>query len=473
MTDGLAKLLGRRLRWLRKASPLPARTAAAHAALASFIVLFATELDRELVRRGLLAVPGVVSYFLGGAAILGAVALVDGRRAMTAHLAALASAWPFWLVFLALALLCLGQSFRWSETSLRDATRIGIAGAACAIAAALPASRHFRRRWHRYLAAAFLLYCALLWLDSWQLQTFSPIGWRAAGLGVDPNLAAHLVTLLAAPLLAVRRPMVGFAILWAAGVTVFLTLSRGGLMAFVALAGGYGFAFGRRRGWRQGGGMLVGVLTCVALGCWAGTQTLPVFTAHEGKPGRLAFTIDPRRWVTPVPRTRSPEMVAPQDEDPVAAFGARAVQFVEAWRAVAAAPWFGYGSGFNVGEGILSHNMLLATWIDYGMAGALGYGALLVAAWIIFVRRRFWPGGFLAGMLTVWSALSHNVLDGRPAMLLLGLTIGLACGSPKAVAPSRQASPPGVGRGRWRDGPAAAGLPDAETPDETRDETRE
>ena len=408
------------------------KAAAAHGALACFFVMFATELDRELARRGLLAVPGVVPYFLGATAIVGAASLVEGRRALAAHLSALAGTWPFWLILLALALACVGQSFRWSGTSLRDATRVAIAGGVCAAAALLPASGHVRRRWRRYLAVAFALYCALVWLDSWQLRTFSPIRWRAAGLGIDPNLAAHAVTLLAAPLLSIRRRRVGFAVLWATGVTAFLTLSRGGLAAFVALAGVYCLALGwRRRSWRQGGGMLVGVLACVALGGWTATQTLPVFTEYQGKPGRLSFTIDPRQWVASEPK-REAAALARGEEDvrQAVVVSDRAFHTAKAWRAVVAAPWLGYGSGFNVGQDISAHNMLLAVWIDYGIAGALGYVALLIAAWIAFVRRRFWPGVFLAGMLTAWSALSHNVLDGRPAMLLLGLMIGLACVRP-------------------------------------------
>ena len=459
--------------------------AAAHLAWALFLMLFLSELDRYLVRQGLMPGPGVAMFFAGVALAFGvhvgataaqtmarsgtrpsmatilAACAAGSRSAGTKYVASLSTCWPFWLAFLLAALICVGQSFRWPDTSLRDATRVGIAlavGAGMALLATVP---HLRRYWRVYLGVALACVCISVWVDAWLPGTFSSRPWRAAGFGVNANQGAHLINMLAVALLAYRRrTLVDFGILLVAGISVFLTLSRGGLVAYLLLAAGYCLLTGwRLRSWRAGGVLAVALAGLLTFGGWASMQTLPMFEGHHVAK-RLDVTLNPLAWfMTQAPseekydkwrrmlerrygsygRVEDDRVSQPTgtSESPASkplaniphgepVYRPRIMRMLNAWDAVVVSPWLGHGSGFNVGEDISAHNMILAFWVDYGIGGALAYVAMLATAFWFFGRRRFWPGVFLVAIVTVWSASSHNVLDGRPAVMLLGLLIGLA-----------------------------------------------
>ena len=470
-------------------------TAIVHLAMALFLTVFLTEFDRELVRRGLMPVPGVVAFFFGVAWVLGiyvgagavkAIAgiasrpSVDGapadggfhRRSMAGwHLAGLAQWWPFWLAFLLAALICVGQSFRGPAISLRETTRIGIALAVCAALALLAMIPHLRRCWRGYLGVALVVYCASVWFEAWLPGTFSDPPWRVAGFGMNANHGTYAISMLAAASLDYRRPTLGgFGVLLLAGVTVFLTLSRGGLVAYLALAGGYCLWVGWHvRSWRAGGALAAALAGLVTLGGWLSVQMLPVFEDRYAA-DRLQVTLNPSRWFVVeshnrgqvydswmrIVNTRYGSFGRVLDEhasssvstrelfsseltgrEPIywdmprvcrgqQCVGPRFIRMRNTWDAIVASPWLGHGSGFNVGKGIETHNMFLGAWVDYGIGGALAYCALLATAWWAFWRRRFWPGVFLVSLVLVWSGVSHNVLDGRPVPMLLGLLIGLA-----------------------------------------------
>ena len=455
---------------------------AAHLALALFLALFLSELDRYLVRQGLLPGPGVATFFacvalafgfhVGVAAAKGmarsgtrpCVAAVltacraSGRAAGAQYVAGLRTCWPFWLAFLLAALICVGQSFRWPDASLRDATRVAVAlavGAAMALLATVP---HLRRCWRACLGVALACTCAGVWVDAWLPGTFTDRTWRPAGFGMDANQGAHLVNMLAAALLAYRRrPLVDFGILLVVGISVFLTLSRGGLVAYFTLAAGYCLLTGwRLRSWQAGGGLAVALIALLMLGGWASLRTLPVFE-YRHTAGRLDVTLNPLAWrmtqasdeveydkwrrmlerryesygrvennqpASPRELSASKTLADIPHGEPV--YRPRMMRLLNAWDAAVASPWLGHGSGFNVGKDISAHNMILAFWVDYGIGGALVYVVMLATAFWFFWRRRFWPGVFLVAIIAVWSASSHNVLDGRPAVMLLGLLIGLA-----------------------------------------------
>ena len=287
---------------------------AAPAALVLFFLLFLTELDRELVRRGF-PVPGVLLF----AAFMAAFAawflaprsgLAIGEASEHA-LQALRSRWPFLLALLLLALLTWVQWPRNPDARFRDGISLVIILGMTAAAMLLPLVPSVRRRWRLYLGAAFLFYCCTTLVDALRPGTFALFDFRAAGLATDPNVGAFMVLILGAPLLFYRRVgAVSLAVLFVAGFVVFMTLSRSGLLGYALLFA----AFSLWTAWTARGRRIVAVgglaatAALLAAACWLSIQTLPYFDHHAAVKrlnqlaGQELFTysvdreIDPDLW---------------------------------------------------------------------------------------------------------------------------------------------------------------------------------
>ena len=284
---------------------------AAAALPAIFFLLFLTELDRELVRRGF-PIPGVILF---AAAMAGFAAwLLASRSGPTIQearehvLQALRLQWPFLLALLLLAVLTWIQWPRNPDARFRDGISLVIILAMTAAAMLLPLAPGVRRRWRLYLLAAFLFYCCTTLLDVFRPGTFTLLDFRAAGLAVDPNVGAFMILILAAPLLSYRRfSFLSLAVLFIAGFAVFMTLSRSGLLGCAILFA----AFSLRMVWAARGqrilalGSFTAMAALLAAACWLSILTLPYFDHHAtvGRLNQLAgrelFTINIERTVDP------------------------------------------------------------------------------------------------------------------------------------------------------------------------------
>lgn len=260
-----------------------AQRIAAPALLTLFFLLFLTELDRELVRRGL-PVPGVL-LFAGAMAAFAAWSLAPRRGPAPSDardhvLQLLRRRRPFLLALALIALLTWTQWPRNPDAVLRDALPPLVALGMAAAAMTLPLAAGVRRRWRFFLWAALLFYCCTVFLDVLRPATFTLLTYRAAGLAVDPNIGAFMILILAAPLLSCRRFSWGsIGVLYVAGLAVFLTLSRSGLSGYAILFAAYlAWTLWRARGRRiLAAGGFAGVGALLAASCWLSIQTLPYF----------------------------------------------------------------------------------------------------------------------------------------------------------------------------------------------------
>lgn len=260
-----------------------AQRIAAPALLTLFFLLFLTELDRELVRRGL-PVPGVL-LFAGAMAAFAAWSLAPRRGPVPSEarehvLQLLRRRWPFLLALALLALLTWIQWPRNPDAVLRDALPPLVALGMAAAAMTLPLASGIRRNWRFFLWAALLFYCCTVFLDVLRPATFTLLEYRAAGLAVDPNVGAFMVLILAAPLLSYRRFNWGSLVaLYVAGLAVFMTLSRSGLSGYAVLFAAYlAWTLWTARGRRiLAAGGFAGVGALLAASCWLSIQTLPYF----------------------------------------------------------------------------------------------------------------------------------------------------------------------------------------------------
>ena len=445
----------------RRALAFPLRDAAIHVCLALFFLLFLTQLDKQPALRGW-GPPGLALFATCMAAF--ALCLLAGgarsRRDLLEHGRTLARrSWPFALAFAALVVLSLANWFRAPDPSAATAASIALPFAICGAATLLPLAPRVRRHWRTYLWIAFAALCLSVWVDAIRVGTFALHEYRVAGLALDSNHASHLLLLLAAPLVAERRPGPGApAALFLAGATVFLTLSRGGLALFLLLAlCALAFSLWRtlpgRRLRRLSVFAATGALT--ALACWVSVQTLPYFTGLERARAAASSPdvvrgvdqfLDVRGWFTRRWDAADEDAfagyrerlegfgrvdgAAPPDlarvEDGVVEFDdARVVRLRNGLDAIAAAPVVGHGTGFSATKGIQSHVMYLDLWIDQGALGVLVFAALLAAAFRAYAKPRFWPGVFVVGFLACWSLFSQAIFDTRPLFVLLGMLLAL------------------------------------------------
>ena len=445
----------------RRALAFPLRDAAIHLFLALFFLLFLTQLDKQPALRGW-GPPGVALFAAFMAAFtLGLLAGgARSRRDLREHGRTLARRhWPFALAFAALVVLSLANWFRAPDPSAATAVSIALPFAVCGAATLLPLAPRVRRHWRTYLWIAFAALCLSVWADAIRVGTFALHEYRVAGLALDSNHASHLLLLLAAPLVAERRPGPGApAALFLAGSTVFLTLSRGGLALFLLLAlcalvlGLWRTPPGRRLR-RLSVFAAMGALT--ALACWVSVQTLPYFTGLERARADASSPdvvrgvdqfLGVRGWFTRRWDAADEDAFAgyrerlesfgrvdgavPPDlarvEGGVVEFDdARLVRLRNGLDAIVASPVVGHGTGFSEARGIDPVVMYLELWIDHGALGVLAFAALLATAFRAFTRPRFWPGLFVVGFLACWSLFSQAVFDTRPLFVLLGMLLAL------------------------------------------------
>ena len=89
--------------------------------------------------------------------------------------------------------------------------------------------------------------------------------------------------------------------------------------------------------------------------------------------------------------------------------------------------------------------MYVSRWLDNGVPGIASYLWLLTAASLLFWRRRYLPGLVFMGVVVLEGFFSHNLLDERAFVLLLGVLLSLSVFKAResAMAPqrSRRSSP--------------------------------
>ena len=71
----------------------------------------------------------------------------------------------------------------------------------------------------------------------------------------------------------------------------------------------------------------------------------------------------------------------------------------------------------------LPHNLYLQQWVNNGIVGFVGYLVFLISSYLVFLQRNCRNGQVLVAIAAVGSLFSHNVLDQRPFLILLGILI--------------------------------------------------
>ncbi len=272
-------------------------------------------------------------------------------------------------------------------------------------------------------AFALVLIASLMFnlVDIMQPNTFSIVVGRAAGLYLNPNIAAGVIV---ATMLLLIASIPARRMLWLliGSLAVILTLSRGGLISWVVVVMVLLFKrtipFTSALRWVA---VLAVVVTLLGLAGYL-DPILQTFTSTTAFASRIAaFSASPGY------SGESGDVSIPM----------RLLAAKEAWNLFLAHPLLGAGIGATTewSLSIYPHNIYLRHLAEHGILGFVIY--------LSFVAAITWrmPKGVRFAMAAFWLVLGlfdHNVLDNRALLTIAGF-----CASwPWLPGPSRTSSPP-------------------------------
>jgi O-antigen ligase len=295
----------------------------------------------------------------------------------------------------------------------------------------LPVRQHHRRHFHQYLLCAFVVLLSSVFVDACYPATFSLQPDRAAGFAENANTAAFVLVLLCSCLVDFERRRLKSHVLMAlTSLGVLTTLSRGGGILLALLFAYYAYrivGLDRHRPirvFRNATSLVVLAAIVLATGVFLVRRTEMFALSFQPRLAMLSGT----------------EELVPSDEGRIDLLN----MFVEE---LVKSPVIGYGTGYTNSFAQGPHNMYVQQWINNGLPGLLAYLMLLFTCARVFWKPRFSRGLLFIGLVTINGVFSHNILEERAVLALLGvlLTVSFYGGDALAVspdpAPSRRSAP--------------------------------
>lgn len=304
-------------------------------------------------------------------------------------------------------------------TSVRLYGLINI-GAALALGAAGLRERDVRN----VLLPAMVLMIVTMYADFREPGTFSVDGYRAAGVAQNSNVAGFVLVLITAASLTYQRVLLRDLVLLAAcGMGVAWTSSRAAILVFGVIV-----LFWAMRSFSLG--------TLKGRAPWLGVATLMlavVLVAFGSYSVRMGEAYDwfASRRVSTIFAVDGPEtMLWSVDRMRCARYSLDALP----------GHWIlGHGTGFTRTLVMGPHNLFLEQWVSNGLPGLLGLCWLLGVGFTAAVRRRSAVALATVLVVSLLCMFSHNLLDDRAPLLIVGLVMGVT-----RVPASRRASVPDV-----------------------------
>jgi O-antigen ligase len=311
------------------------------------------------------------------------------------------------IVFFSLALSILPESF-WQEDG-KWILLITYGFLITILALFVPGIASLRPMISWYIITALALLLWSLWQDLSVPGTYSAINQRAAGFPGNANFAALVTVMLCAASLDFNRRSSGWRdllIISLGSLMVLGTMSRSGLLNLAVLVALYLYyrllhdGFRLRETLRLGFGLASAVLVLGAL--------VPLYTnGLVGLQGSTRLT-----------RFLNNEQVDDGSAE------TRFFAVTDSIRRINESPLLGHGTGYSRTMPHLPHNLYLQQWVNNGIPGVVSFLALLLFAYRTFRRRNYRNGQAFVIVTTVGAAFSHNILDQRPFLMLLGILLG-------------------------------------------------
>jgi len=293
---------------------------------------------------------------------------------------------------------------------------------------AYPSVKAFSRSWAAMLWAALLLATFSIMQEYFNPTAYlfaeagQGIPGRAAGLYLNPNTAAQTLVMILACLMAHGSARANAIALLISMVGIFLTFSRGGMVAWLVLA-----VAAAVRG-RLHRGLLLAVLGCAAIVLLAGPQVLDELSV----------------WVAPENRNSLNRLawLLGQGDLGDSLSDERAFVAAFAWEQYLEAPVAGHGLGYMWvwSSDTGAHNQSLRFMVEYGVLGALIFPLFLLASMRSAApgADRYWQW-LVAGVAMLLSLFSHNLIE-QAVFLMPWLAICLI--SPAGGTPTQSRMSP-------------------------------
>jgi O-antigen ligase len=269
-----------------------------------------------------------------------------------------------------------------------------------------------RKTWRILSRSAVVILVATIAWDLLHPGVFSNQLARGAGLGVNPNDSAFFTVFLAAASIRYDRlRAIDVLIIAISSIGVLFTLSRGGIVLQALLLTIYlttVVLVPLLRGESGAGrGLLILVISfCVVVGGFGLIVRIsPMFNDFTAK-NRVAMLMGQKN--------------ALEDDEARLNLVEDYIGFINE------NPMAGSGAGFVARQAKGPHNMFLQMWVEKGFIGLLAYCGWLAACVYFFFRQSFYMGIVLVSLTLIESLLSHNVMDYRVFLIVLGVALGMA-----------------------------------------------
>jgi O-antigen ligase len=260
------------------------------------------------------------------------------------------------------------------------------------------------------LCTLLMLAATIVW-DSRYPGTFSNLETRAAGFGVNPNAASTFVILALMGCLNWKDDRITVPQLVAmaiAGGAVFLTLSRAGLLTYVAVCGFYFVRTLKTRGARTGLILL--------------TMGLPAALALAAASDRLRDSIPMLEYTTSRLEAFTGDMSAMDHGS-----DSRVELLLGYLEMAIERPWLGWGNNVLLpGMDVYAHNIYIWRWVQQGCISLFAVMLLLKTTFTLGVTLNSIECKLFAVFLFIQGWFSHNLFEDRPIILTWAILIGRA-----------------------------------------------
>ncbi len=275
----------------------------------------------------------------------------------------------------------------------------------------IPNRRWFSRVFSVSGVATLLLLGWSIYLDISFPGTFAELGQRPAGFPGNANFSALVAVMICAVSLD-YQPRQGLMrnslLLIVTGAIVITTMSRSGALNFTLLVVTLSYARISESGWSAREVVKVTTTTAIMIGVCVGLAVGAVITGTISEETRLGRLLNNK-----------------QVDDGSA--GSRLFAVQESLRLINEAPILGHGTGHARTMRELPHNLYLQQWVNNGLLGIAALALFFGTTLLTFIKRKFRPGQAFMLVSIFGGIFSHNILDQRCFLILLGLVLGMSC----------------------------------------------
>lgn len=248
-----------------------------------------------------------------------------------------------------------------------------------------------RKIWRTGMVIGYLIFIGTVFTDVFRPMTFSILTYRAAGLGLNPNISAEIIIMYLIMILDWSSPSLYDGLfLLVGGVAEFATLSREGLLIYLFLLIVY--IYFHRKQVNKLFYTFVPVLVVLIVGVLFAPSLLHHTTMFSINSNRLSAFLG-------------------KNTSYLASGNGRITFAILAFHLALDKPFFGYGLGYVSTLVDQPHNEYLAYFLEQGL---VGLGVFIWWLWellkINFLRRNR-VGLLMTLSIVIYGVFSHNIME--------------------------------------------------------------